>query len=344
VLLISNQIRNYIYLIVACCSGISITKAMEQETPDIEKRTEEEQVSSCESLPSELKVYIIGFLVSAEDAKGAVKAVRDIKYLAATSKCFYNFINDPQVLDTLIQEISKQFVCVYPIDVALAFKNSSALRWLKDYLQQNPSEKARLNDRLMNAANFGKSSTLVFALNAGADVNTQDSCGYTPLHSAVQEGHKDTVELLLNAGADVNSVDKYSQTPLHRIFGPGNKGVNKDSINKDIVELLLKHGANINQATDNGNTPFNRAAHRGLKEIIELLLQYEANVNQANNEGYTPLHHAASNGRKDIVELLLNAGANVNKANNEGKTPLYVAVSYCHWDIVELLRAYGAIE
>jgi ankyrin repeat protein len=39
----------------------------------------------------------------------------------------------------------------------------------------------------------------------GADVNTKDKYGSTPLHHAVSKGYKDLAKLLIASGADVNA-------------------------------------------------------------------------------------------------------------------------------------------
>jgi ankyrin repeat protein len=52
-------------------------------------------------------------------------------------------------------------------------------------------------------------------LKKGADVESKDSRGRTPLSWAAEKGHEEVMELLLEKGADVESKDtEYGQTPL----------------------------------------------------------------------------------------------------------------------------------
>ena len=44
-------------------------------------------------------------------------------------------------------------------------------------------------------------------IDAGADVNSADSDGITPLIVAAQSGHQQSVQLLIDEGADVNKTD-----------------------------------------------------------------------------------------------------------------------------------------
>jgi hypothetical protein len=156
-LLIYKRIITCLFLTVACCVGVCVTNAMEQEEPVAKRRKTEEQVTSgiekkieelisplsslamegkkveektstWASLPTELKAYIISFLASAKNEK---EAIRNIKALSLTSKELYNLIHDPNIVNSLILEISNQFG-KSPVDVAREFESPAAAEWLKD--------------------------------------------------------------------------------------------------------------------------------------------------------------------------------------------------------------------
>jgi ankyrin repeat protein len=298
----------------------------EQVTSGIEKKTEE--LSSFESLPTELKVYIISFLMSTKDEKEAIK---NIKALSLTSKEFYNFINDPSVLGSLIEEVSKQFK-KSPVAVAIAFSNFSAAKWLKGYIEQHRQEKKLLDMFLLGAIEMGESISAQFFLTAGADVNRaawKDK--KTLLQLASEEGNREIVELLLKHGADINQADDEGRTALFKVV---NKGY------RDIVKLLLDHGADVNKARIYGETPLHEPAAQGNNDIVELLLKAGADLNKTDLHGETPLHGAARKGKKDTIEILLKAGADVNAQANYGWTPIRLAASFGHQDIVELLSEF----
>jgi ankyrin repeat protein len=322
-----KKIKTFVSLVLICCSGTYLIKAMEQPTPE-----KSEEASSLANLPPEDKAYITSFLGSAKDLQEVVKS---IKALSITSKKFHDLINDSRVLGSLAREISKRFN-ISPIDVALAFKNPGALEWLKDYIQQHPQEKELINQRLIKASEESNKSLLEFLLNAGADVNHVGKDGAIALNWAASKGDKDMLELLLKAGADVNPVSEHGKTPLYAAAYRGHK---------DIVERLLKAGANVNTQDADGQSPFYRAIQgKGDKEIVDLLLKAGADVNHVDKYIQTPLYLAARKGDKDIVALLLNAGAkaSINQADNSGYTPLSLAVQKNNKDIVELLLAAGA--
>jgi hypothetical protein len=247
----TKKARLSLYITLALCSGMYVTKAMEQEEPALKRRKTEEQstsaiekkpeghVSPLETLPSDLKFYIISFLVNADRVEEALKS---IKYLSITSKCFYSLINDPQVLGSLMKGISKRF-------------------------------SGQLADKLFQAVRTQDKKLTVFCLNAGADANAQQGAGYIPLHSAATLGNKEIVELLIQHGANVNKADDMSYiTPLFNAVL---------LYRTDVIKLLLKAGADINVRNSNGKTPLDFAADcdrygQSYENIVGLLLEFKA--------------------------------------------------------------------
>ena len=67
----------------------------------------------------------------------------------------------------------------------------------------------------------------------GADVNTKDVGGVTPLHYATSLGHKEVAEPLITKGADVNAKDAFGRTLLDLAIQLGQT---------EIADLLCKPG------------------------------------------------------------------------------------------------------
>ena len=72
----------------------------------------------------------------------------------------------------------------------------------------------------------------------GAEVNTKDMNGVTPLYSAAGKGHREIAELLISKGADVNAKDRHGNTPLYYATHPDNSDASAET-----ADLLRKHGA-----------------------------------------------------------------------------------------------------
>ena len=101
----------------------------------------------------------------------------------------------------------------------------------------NVNEKLRFGTNALDQASFwGHVSTVELLLAKGADVNIRkdESNGYTPLLSAVDNGHISIAKILLERGAQVNARDSRGSTALH------SAALQK---NDALIQLLLKHGA-----------------------------------------------------------------------------------------------------
>ena len=82
----------------------------------------------------------------------------------------------------------------------------------------------------------GHEAVVKLLLEKGADIESKDDYGRTPLSWAAEGGHKAVVKLLLEKGADMESKDDYGQTPLSWAAEGGHEAV---------VQLLLEKGADI---------------------------------------------------------------------------------------------------
>ncbi len=119
------------------------------------------------------------------------------------------------------------------------------------------------------AAGSGNLSMAVFLLEAGADPDTRDSGGHTPLYSVANEGSgadgAQIVRALVRAGAHVEAADGVQKTtPLHMAARRGNVAV---------AEALLECGADPRARDRKGETPAHRARNCRKPELAELLMR-----------------------------------------------------------------------
>ncbi len=114
------------------------------------------------------------------------------------------------------------------LDIAAENGHKDMVKLLQQYA------KAGRDRELLDAARDGALQKVRNLLANGADVNTQDGNGWTPLMFAVSSAHTELVKMLLQAGADVNIRNAAGDTVLEF---PALNG------HKDVRDLLERHGA-----------------------------------------------------------------------------------------------------
>jgi mono/diheme cytochrome c family protein len=131
---------------------------------------------------------------------------------------------------------------------------------------------------LIAAALYGDAALVKRLLIAGANPNTANNAGSTPLMWAVPD--LDKMRLLLEAGADVNARSDDRRSPLVIASGIVSAA--------PAVRLLLDYGADpsIWYATD--PSPLGEAARAGDADITRVLLEYGVNPKEASSFARRP--------------------------------------------------------
>ena len=185
-------------------------------------------------------------------------------------------------------------------------------------------------------------------LAAGADAESVNRYGVTPLALAAESGEPAVVGALLAAGADPNTATPAGETVLMAAARTGRVPV---------LDLLLAAGATVD-ATESwrGQTALMWAAAEGNADAIARLLAAGAAVEARSSGGLTPLLFAVREGRIDATRALLSGGADVNAGINNttagtgsytpaatGHTsPLALAIINAHYELAALLLDAGA--
>ena len=171
----------------------------------------------------------------------------------------------------------------------------------------------------------------------GADPNSKDKIGASPLHLSTDIGDKGIImmETLIANGADPNVRNKWNETPLMSAAWLGYKATAK---------ALIARGADPNAIRDDGWTALHLVAWSGYnKETAEALIAGGAKLNviEILYYGATPLHLASRKGNKDVAEVLIDYGADTNILNNEGQTALEIATIEGQESFVQFLHSKG---
>ncbi|EAX92282.1 ankyrin repeat protein, putative [Trichomonas vaginalis G3] len=214
------------------------------------------------------------------------------------------------------------------IDLELCYKYNNLQSFLV-YLDQTND----INTCFVYSSNFHLSSLLEYFISNGADINSNDEYGCTPLHYAARENSKETAEILISNGANINAKDEYGCTPLHY-------AAIKNS--KETAKILISNGADIGAEGKDGWTPLHYAAIKNSKETAEILISNGANINAKDEYGCTPLHYAAIKNSKETAEILISNGANIGAEGKDGWTPLHYAAIKNSKETAEILISNGA--
>ena len=115
---------------------------------------------------------------------------------------------------------------------------------------------------LNQAAVDGELDRVKELVSGGADVNSKNRMGMTPLVVAALNNRTAVCEFLIANGADLNAKDGQGRTALYLAVERGNK---------ELIELLVKKGADVNVTTGRGENAFSLAKKKGNAEIVDLL-------------------------------------------------------------------------
>ncbi len=148
---------------------------------------------------------------------------------------------------------------------------ATMLRNLKDHPDQvvinKPDNLDNDKTTLHQAAELGNPDIVKALLDRGANINSTDAYGLTPLHLAVLNKRLEAVQALLDKSAYVNAQDSYQRSPLHHAAAGGYLA---------IVEALVSKGADVNAKSKFGYTPLHLARLNNHTAVINFLLGKQA--------------------------------------------------------------------
>ena len=153
--------------------------------------------------------------------------------------------------------------------------------------------------------------------------------GETEIHAAVRSGDLDEVVELIGSGADIESFDANGWSPLHI-------ATSRDSMDILTYLLCQNPNLEICGEQTNERTPLLYAALNGQADAIELLLEFGANVHTRDGHGYTPILAAADKRHAEAVRKLLRGGANPNDMTKFSKSALLLACGAGEWRLPTL--------
>jgi ankyrin repeat protein len=218
----------------------------------------------------------------------------------------------------------------------------------------------------------GRIRAISTLLSLGADVNSINRQGATPLILAATCGQVEAVRILLRHGANTSiatSVEQYtvwhiaaqrgfvdilqelianyqaggSATGFLAVDAEGNTPLHWTCRQCDALSAILAlEGVDLELANQNGETPLLLVARFGVSDAVRLLLQLGADMQRVTREGDTAVHVAVRCNHVHVVrELVSHPACPIETTNNAGLTPLLLACTHCT-GAVPILLSCGA--
>jgi len=178
-------------------------------------------------------------------------------------------------------------------------------------------------------------------------INVKDTYGKTPLHGAASSGNIQALNIMIENGADVNSRDDSGVTPLIAAlthFDPDNSpGIIKKLVDaKADVNAVSEHGSVLQCMALIDENVFDYTVK--IEWIFKMLVKAGADVNLKNIDGDTPLHTAVENRKTGVAWLLLENGALPRIKNGNGQSAYDLALKNGQKDIISLIESVARIK
>jgi len=198
------------------------------------------------------------------------------------------------------------------------------------------------------AARCGQESAVRSLLEAGAEVNTVDGRGLTPVMWVCIKSHVALARLLLKKGGKSLIKDSVGTTALMHSARVGCDAAISTLIDHELTSFggdssdVLKssqQARNLMESEDDaGNTALLWAARGGDTKCCEVLLEKGGDIDHQNHEGNTALMMAAQMNLPDVARLALARGANPSLTSAADMTAEVMAEEFGCIDVEELFR------
>lgn len=182
------------------------------------------------------------------------------------------------------------------------------------------STTAEFNDTALHvAAENGSYDSAKVLLDAGADINTRNSVGETPLHWCVRSMGGAIVSLLLDHGACTEDVDDNGCTVFHAAAADDNV-----EVLRNLVEHPAFTKAELARRNTDGLTPILVAAQGGSENSFLSLLEASDDLSGASSKSGSGIIHFSLNLSLKAFEAVLSKDIDHGLNDALGRTALHI--------------------
>ena len=284
----------------------------------------------CEKLTDVVQVLI--------DAGADIDTVNKDGWAPLDSACKYGTLDVVKMLveagTGLRDTIDEGWTCLH---IAACFGHTETVRYLMGLPFVDMNHRDGNNRTALCVAVDEEHTDIVQVLfDAGADIDTQNNEGWSPLHYACLTGALDVVRMLVRAGAEVRTTDNDGCTCLH--------GAARYGYTKTVRYLVGLPEVELDHRDDDNNSALHLAVDENRTDIVQVLIDAGADIDTQNHAGCSPLHSACASGTLEVLKLLVRGGAGVRTTNDQGRTCLHLAAELGHIDIVRYLVGLPEVE
>ena len=176
-------------------------------------------------------------------------------------------------------------------------------------------------------------------IDAGADIETKDDIGRSPLHWSCRSGALAVVKILVEAHAGVCGTCNYGSICLILAAYHGHT----ETV-RYLVGLKGLQDVNVNHKSVDDLSALFCAADRKHADVVKVLIDAGADIETRNKDLWTPLIYACQKGSQPIVKMLVEAGADVRATQKDGFTCLILAAGFRHTETVRYLVGLPQVD